>query len=99
MSTAHTELQRGDQAQAAIDNPLITEALDAWEQEITQAWKSSPLRDVEGREKLRLMLEAAVEFRKYLQTTIDTGQLQRVQIERQRPTLQELRPAQATWRR
>lgn len=74
------QLQRASHAAEALSNPLIAEALLAWETEITDAWKSSPLRDAEGRERLRLMLEAAKTFRQHLQTTIETGQLIKAQI-------------------
>lgn len=73
--TEAQELHRAAQAQEALDNPLIAEALAAWETEITEAWKSSPLRDAEGRERLRLMLEAAQAFQKHLQSVISTGQM------------------------
>ena len=69
------QLHRAAQAQEALDNPLIAEVLSAWETEITEAWKSSPLRDAEGRERLRLMLEAAQAFKAHLSKTISTGKL------------------------
>jgi len=68
-------LKRAARAQEALDNDLIKEALSAWETEITEAWKNSPLRDAEGREKLRLMLEAAKNFRLHLSKTMETGQI------------------------
>ena len=80
---ARIEMLRGAQAQELIDNPLIAEALSAWETEITKAWKTSPLRDAEGRESLRRLLEASTRFRRYLTQTIETGQLARVQQERE----------------
>lgn len=90
MTPERTELARAADAEAAKTNPLITEALAAWETEITEAWKASPLRDVDGRERLRLMLEAARTFSSYLQSTIDTGMLQRVQIAQQKTLLQKV---------
>jgi hypothetical protein len=80
-SHLRTEVRRGADAQALLDNPLFVEALTAYEEEITQAWKQSLLRDVEGREKLRLMLEAANKVKAYLQTTADTGKLATAQIQ------------------
>lgn len=85
------ELARGQDAQAALDNPLIAEALSAWEKEVTEAWKNSPLRDVEGRERLRLMLEASRQFTRHLQTTIDTGKLQSVSIQRKQTVLEKVK--------
>jgi hypothetical protein len=88
---AHVELERGSHAAAALENPLIAEALAAWETEITESWKTSPLRDVEGREKMRLMLEAAQVFRRHLLRTMETGQLQRVQMQQQRTWLERVK--------
>lgn len=73
--TEAQELHRAAKAQEALENPLIAEALTAWETEITEAWKQSPLRDVEGRERLRLMLQAAQEFQKHLNAVMQSGQL------------------------
>jgi hypothetical protein len=72
----------------ALENPIVIEALNAWEQEITESWKTSPLRDVDGREKLRLMLEAASHFRLHLTKVLQTGQMQQIQ---QRSRMQKLR--------
>lgn len=80
---AHVELERASHAQAALDNPLIAEALAAWEQEIVDTWKASPLRDAEGREKLRLMLDACQKFKEHMNRTIETGQLQRLQMQQE----------------
>jgi len=87
---ASVELRRAEHAREALDNPLVAEALGAWEREITDAWKRSPLRDAEGRERLRLMLEAARQFEAHLRTTIETGQLARVQIEDKRSLLRRV---------
>lgn len=91
--TEAQDLHRAAQAQEALENPLIAEALAAWETEITEAWKKSPLRDVEGRERLRLMLEAAQSFKAHLNTVIATGKMIRAKTrspsmwERTRATL------------
>lgn len=88
---AHIELDRAGHAQAAIDNPLIAAALASWEQEITESWKQSPLRDAAGREHLRLMLEACKHFEAYLTRTLETGKLQQVQLARKLTVLERVR--------
>lgn len=88
---AHIELDRAGHAQAAIDNPMIAAALAAWEQEITESWKQSPLRDTAGREHLRLMLEASRHFQAYLSRTLETGKLQQVQLARKQTVLERVR--------
>lgn len=83
--TETEQLQRAAHALDALNNPLISEALAQWEQDITETWKTSPLADVAGREKLRLMLQAAQQFQAHLRLTIETGQLIRAQT--QEPTM------------
>ena len=78
---AQTEIARAQQAQAALDNPLIAEALLAWETEITRTWADSPLRDAEGREALRRMLEASRQFKRFLTATMETGKLAQVKAQ------------------
>ncbi len=77
--TPEQEILRANHAQDALNNPLLTEALSHYETELVEAWKKSPLRDAEGREKLRLMLAAHQAFKQYLLTTLETGKLAKVQ--------------------
>lgn len=88
---AHIELELASHAQAALENPLIAEALSAWELEITQAWQNSPLRDTAGREHLRLMLEASRHFQAHINRTLETGKLQQVQMARKQTVLERVR--------
>ena len=78
-----TEVARGQDAEGLIGNALLNEAIEAWELEIVRTWKQSPLRDAEGRERLRLMLEAAQVFRSYIKKTAETGKLAQIQIKQQ----------------
>ena len=71
-------LIRANRAREVLENPLLEEALAHYEQEIVSLWKASPLRDVEGRERLRLMLAAQEHFRTYLTNTMAAGKLARV---------------------
>jgi hypothetical protein len=88
---ARVEIERGARAQELRDNPLLAEALSVWETEVVETWKRSPLRDVEARERLRLMLEASKEFRAFLQITIERGQLAKVPTQQPRSVLQKVR--------
>jgi hypothetical protein len=87
---ARTELYRAARAQELLDNPLMAEALAAWEQEITLQWQNSPLRDNEGREHLRRLLQASREFKLYLSSVAQTGALVRLDLER-KGVVQKLR--------
>lgn len=87
-----TEIDRERQARELLEHPLLAEALDTYEREITETWKTSPLRDAEGREKLHQMLTAATRFRAFLTQTIQTGQMARIQLERERTKWDRLNP-------
>jgi hypothetical protein len=76
-----TEMQRGEWARQLQENPLLREALDTYETEIVEAWKTSPVRDAEGRERLKLMLDAQKRFRSFLETTATTGKLASTQVQ------------------
>lgn len=71
-------LIRAQRAREVLENPLLSEALEHYETEIVTAWKNSPLRDVEGRERLRVMLETHKAFREYLHNTMEAGKLARI---------------------
>lgn len=71
-------LVRANRAREALENPVLQEALDHYEQELVLAWKKSPQRDQDGRERLHLMLTAHRAFREYLENTLESGKLARI---------------------
>lgn len=73
--TEQEQLARASQAQQLRENPLLTEAITSWTNELTQVWQNSQLKDAEGREKLYLMLSASKQFQTYLQNTVDSGKI------------------------
>ncbi len=79
--TDQQQINRGLQAQQLAENPLLQEALQAWQSAITKQWMESPLRDVDGRERLRLMLEASKTFQQFLEATISTGKVAQATVE------------------
>lgn len=82
------KLNRADSADAILSHPLIAEALDSFEQEVTKAWQSSKAKDQQGREELYRLLQASGHFRAYLQQVAMTGKLIRYEAQRQQ-TLME----------
>ena len=68
-------LARAATADAILQHPLIAEALQHFENEVTTAWKNSNPSDADGHQKLRNLLEAHRQFTAYLQQTIATGRL------------------------
>lgn len=77
------ELSLARYAKEALENPLIKEAVETYEQDITELWKQSRTKDADAREKLWMMLQAAQHFRSYLQATIDSGKITAAKLEQE----------------
>lgn len=69
------EAQRGQDAKRLLEEPLLKEAFETIEQELIEQWKQAPARDVEGREKLWLMLHLLNKVHGHLESVMASGQL------------------------
>lgn len=69
------EISRGAQAAELLGNPLLAEALSAFDLELIDEWKKSPARDQDGRERLWMLYQANQKFKQTLTTHIETGKL------------------------
>jgi hypothetical protein len=69
------EISRGQRAQAILDDPLVGEAFAAIERECLAEWRRAPGRDVEGRERLWLMLKMTERLKAHFVGLIDSGRL------------------------
>lgn len=74
------DVLRGRQAEELLEHPLLVEAFEFLESEVINAWKSSPARDGEGREKLWLMLHLSEKVKNHLQQVISTGKMAQISI-------------------
>jgi hypothetical protein len=69
------EISRGQRAQAILDDPLVGEAFAAIERECLAEWRRAPARDIEGRERLWLMLKMTERLKAHFVSLIDGGRL------------------------
>jgi hypothetical protein len=69
------EVARGQRARAILDDPLVDEAFATIERECLGEWRRAPARDVEGRERLWLMLKMAERLKAHFVSLIDSGKL------------------------
>lgn len=76
------DARRGEQAAALLNHPLLREAFDTIEREFTDAWKTSPSRDVEGRESLWWALKTLEKVQAHLMSVVNTGKMADVQLSR-----------------
>lgn len=78
--TPEQEIARGHQAQALLDDPLLSEAFTVIEQEILTVWKASPARDEAGREKLWLMQQMLRRVKTHLESVVQSGTLAKATV-------------------
>lgn len=73
-------IQRGDRAKQLLDEPLLVEAFAVAEQEYLDQWQNSPARDVEGREKLYLMLKLLQRVKGHLTSAMESGVIEKATL-------------------
>lgn len=88
--TRDEEIRRGDRAASLMGDDLMQEVFGAIELEQITAWRNSPARDAEGREKIYQFVKMLDSIRSHLQNMVDAGKMAQSVIE----TEQKLREAQ-----
>lgn len=76
------ESRRGDQAKALLEHPLLVEAFDTIERELIEAWKNSPVRDAEGREKIHMSMCLLQKLKAQIQEAVENGKVAKSMLER-----------------
>jgi hypothetical protein len=74
------QISRGQQAKDILENPLLQDSLKAIRNKLDTEWKNSPLRDVEGREKIFFLVKALDELEAMLISEMETGKLASQQL-------------------
>lgn len=93
MADQQTEINRGQRAEQILNDELVVSFFADAERELWNAWKTSPLRDAEGREKLRLMQAWLNKFRETLETHVTTGRMASMALQEQQTVMQRMRSA------
>lgn len=73
--TDEERVHRGARAKECLDNEEFQAAFTAIEEDLTNAWKTSPQRDAEGRERVFLALTMLSKVRSAIVQTMETGKL------------------------
>lgn len=87
--TDEERLNRGTRAREVLENEEFIAAFEAIEEELTQAWKTSPQRDEQGRQKLFECLTMLHKVRQVLTTSMESGKLALLELQHQNPTMRE----------
>lgn len=80
---------RGIRANEVLQNETYTEAYELLKQEILTKWQESPARDVEGREKLFLMMGLVDKIKSLMESTMIDGKVASKELERRKTILEQ----------
>ena len=91
--TIEQRIYDGDRAREVLENEAFSAVFSDIESELTNAWKSSPQRDAEGRERLFLALTMLGKIKASLVTRLETGKLAALDLEHHRSISERLKDA------
>ena len=77
------EQQRGHRAKEILEDEIFTEAIKKVSDELDLEWINSPVRDIEGREKIYMMKRMLNVLLVQLKSVMETGKLATKQINKQ----------------
>ena len=97
MASIEQRLNRGSRAREVLENEVFIEAFSAIEQEYIEAWKTSPARDEEGRQRIWLYLKALEKVKTQLTQTMETGQLAIKEMEHRQSMLDKAKTGIVSW--
>jgi hypothetical protein len=86
--TIEQDMYDGSRAREILESEVYIAAFETIKQEIMTTWQLSPSRDLEGREKLFLMLGMLNKVQSTLQIVMETGKIATINLQHQR-TLME----------
>lgn len=71
---------RAVEAQSLLDNALFNEALVSIENELMAAWKATPPRDTDGRERCWTAVQQLGRLKGYIESVLNDGKLASAQL-------------------
>ena len=71
----HESMSRGARAEALLQNELLQEAFARLEQDYIEAWRISPARDTDGRERLWQAVNIVGKVRDHIVKVVNDGKL------------------------
>lgn len=67
-------------AQSLLDNELFNEALASIERDLIEAWKITPARDTDGRERCYAAVQQLGKLKGYFESVLNDGKLAQAQL-------------------
>src|SRR5574337_289256 len=96
-TTIEQRIHAGTQARDVLENEAFTQAFEAIEKDLIEAWKSSPARDAAGRESIWTYLHLLNKLKTQLTTTMETGKLAALELDHKRTLLSRAKAGMSSW--
>jgi hypothetical protein len=77
----HCDIVRGARAKALIDDELLAEAFARLDADYIAAWRATPARDTDARERLWQAVQIVGKVRDHLSTALSNGKLAQRQLD------------------
>jgi len=84
MATLEERIYDGNRARECLENEAFIQAFEDIEQELTNAWRTSPARDEAGREKIYLTLQLLTKLKATITHSLETGKLAELDLQHKR---------------
>jgi hypothetical protein len=91
MATIEQRIYDGNRAAEVLNNEAFQKAFADIEEQFVQAWKDSPARDVEGREKIWTCLGLLKKLKGSLEGSLETGKLAELDMLHKRNALERMK--------
>lgn len=72
---------RGARAETLLNDPLLVESLTKLETDYIAAWKATPVRDTEARERLWQAVQIVGKVENHLRVVADGGKMARAELD------------------
>jgi hypothetical protein len=74
------DVGRARRAQELLDNELFNEAITTIERDLIAAWKATPARDTDGRERCWTAIQQLGNLKSYFESAMRDGQLAKADL-------------------
>lgn len=81
MSDPHIDMARAARADALLRDELLVEAFDTLDKSYVGAWRETPIRDTEARERLWQAVQIVGKVRGHLTAIVGNGKLAQKELE------------------
>ena len=95
--TIEQRLHDGSRAKEVLDNEQFTASFEAIEKELIEAWKTSPQRDVEGRERIHQYLTLLAKVKTHLISTLESGKLAELEVRHKQSLYDKAKDGLTSW--